>query len=470
MSPKRFRKLFTAWLVLTDATMVTVAFVAAYRLRVAVPWPDAPANVAPFRDYLGLLAAQVLGVLAVFYFYRLYHVTRATSRIDQFYAIFGGVSIGTLLSVSVSSLAFKNSVFEVDYPRVMIVYAWVLAIVLTPAGRLVLQRLRSALQRLGIGQNRVLVVGSGEPAATVLEKIQWSPYLGYRVLGVVATDHAAVERLNVPVLGRPEDLPHLIDEHQVDEVILALPEASHETLLRLIGLAQRDEVAVKVFPDVFEIIASEVTIDDLGGLPLLNVRDVALRGWRLSFKRSIDVLGSAVGLVLCSPLMLLTALLIKLDSPGPAFYVQERMGLDARPFWMLKFRSMRADADADGPGWTVPGDPRRTRLGGLLRRLSIDELPNLINVLMGEMSLVGPRAEQPAFVQQFQARVPRYMERHRERAGITGWAQVNGLRGDTSIDERTKYDLWYIENWSIWLDLKIIVRTVLQIFSDRNAY
>jgi len=225
-----------------------------------------------------------------------------------------------------------------------------------------------------------------------------------------------------------------------------------------------------VFPDVFQIMATEVSIGDLGGLPLLTMRDVALRGWRLTVKRAMDVAISGTGLVVISPLMLLTALLIKLDSRGPVFFVQERTGLDGRPFLMLKFRSMRQDAEAHGPGWTTEDDPRRTRLGSIIRKLSVDELPQLINVLLGDMSLVGPRPEQPAYVEQFRRNIPRYMDRHREKAGLTGWAQVNGLRGDTSITERTKYDLWYIENWSLWLDINIIIRTVLQGLTSRSAY
>jgi exopolysaccharide biosynthesis polyprenyl glycosylphosphotransferase len=181
---------------------------------------------------------------------------------------------------------------------------------------------------------------------------------------------------------------------------------------------------------------------------------------------------SGLGLVLLSPFMLFVAILIKLDSPGSVFYAQERMGLDAVPFRMLKFRSMRADAETQGPGWTTEDDPRRTKLGTIIRRFNIDELPQLFNVLMGDMSLVGPRPERPVYVEQFRQQIPRYMDRHREKAGMTGWAQVNGLRGDTSIAERTKYDLWYIENWSLALDLKIIIRTILQTLfnTNRNAY
>jgi len=283
--------------------------------------------------------------------------------------------------------------------------------------------------------------------------------------------HPPESILGVPVLGTTDDLPRLIDEHGIHEVIIALPEASHQETLGIIALCDRSTISVKVFPDVFQFIAGQVTIDDLGGLPLLAVRDVALRGWKLTVKRAVDILGSGALLVLSSPLMLLVAILIKLESPGPVFYAQERMGLDARPFPMLKFRSMRKDAESEtGPVWAKPGDARRTRLGGLIRKLSIDEFPQFINVLIGDMSLVGPRPERPFFVEQFRQNIPRYMDRHREKAGLTGWAQVNGLRGDTSITERTKYDLWYIENWSLLLDFKIILRTALRALNDRNAY
>jgi exopolysaccharide biosynthesis polyprenyl glycosylphosphotransferase len=215
--------------------------------------------------------------------------------------------------------------------------------------------------------------------------------------------------------------------------------------------------------------AAGVTVDDLGGLPMLTVRDIALRGWNLTLKRIMDIVGSAFALITFSPLMLFVSILIKLDSPGPVFFIQERVGLDGKPFPMLKFRSMRQNAEQAG-SWTVKNDPRRTRLGSLVRKISVDELPQFINVLVGEMSLVGPRPEQPKYVEEFQKRIPRYMERHREKAGLTGWAQVNGLRGDTSIEERTKYDLWYIENWSIWLDIKILLRTVIRGWFDPSAY
>jgi exopolysaccharide biosynthesis polyprenyl glycosylphosphotransferase len=214
-----------------------------------------------------------------------------------------------------------------------------------------------------------------------------------------------------------------------------------------------------------------LTVDDLGGLPLLGVRDIALRGWKLSLKRGLDIVGAFFGLILLSPFLLLTSVLIYLSDRGPVFFCQERVGMDGKPFPMIKFRTMRRDAERLGK-WTTPDDPRKTRLGVFMRRMNWDEFPNLINVLYGQMSLVGPRPEQKQFVEEFRETIPRYMERHREKSGMTGWAQVNGLRGDTSIEERLKYDLYYVENWSLWFDLKIILRTIAQtiLFRNRNAY
>jgi exopolysaccharide biosynthesis polyprenyl glycosylphosphotransferase len=475
MKKDRMKALFAVMLAVSDMLMAMLAFVLAYFIRREVHWPNPPQNLAPLQSYLGMLAVQVVSILFVFFLYRLYHQRRAVSRVDEFYAVFGAVSIGMMMSVAVSALTFKNSALEPDFSRVMIIYAWVLTIALVMAGRIVHRSLQARARNVGWGRDRVLLVGTGDVAQMILQKIQWSPWLAYEVVGLVAKNgngsHPPENILGVPVLGATDDLPRLIDERGIHEVIIALPEASHQETLGIIALCDRSSISVKVFPDVFQFIAGQVTIDDLGGLPLLAVRDVALRGWKLALKRAVDVLGSAILLVLSSPLMLLVAILIKLESPGPVFYAQERMGLDARPFPMLKFRSMRQDAESEtGPVWAKPGDARRTRLGSLIRTLSIDELPQFINVLIGDMSLVGPRPERPFFVEQFRQNIPRYMDRHREKAGITGWAQVNGLRGDTSITERTKYDLWYIENWSLLLDFKIILRTALRAFNDRNAY
>ena len=352
----------------------------------------------------------------------------------------------------------------------MIGYGWALTIAFITLGRVLHAQVRAGFRQRGWGRDRVLVVGTGDVGVMIFHKIQSNPGLGYEAVGFVTVNGPSDASLGLPILGQAADLAPLIHKHQIDEVIIALPEATHREILMLISECERGKVTIKVFPDMFQYMASQVSIGDLGGLPLLTVRDIALRGWRRTAKRLMDIVGAICLLIPLSPLMILMAILIKLDSRGPVFYAQERMGLDARPFLMLKFRSMRQDAEAGGPGWTVKGDSRVTRLGRVIRHFNVDELPQLINVLIGEMSLVGPRPERPVYVNQFRRSIPRYMDRHWEKGGITGWAQVNGLRGDTSIPERIKYDLWYIENWSLLLDIKILIRTVFNFFRLPNAY
>lgn len=463
MTNQRIRGILSITLVILDATMVAVAFVLAYQLRATIPWPNELASQAPLSAYSGLIAAQVVGVVILMFIYRQYYIPRAISRVDQFYSIFAAVSIGTMMAVAISVFSFKNSIFEVDFPRAMIIYAWMFSIMLIMLGRITHQVVRNKLRDRGIGKDRLLVVGTGDVAEIILQRIAWSPFLGYEVVGVIDGDLENEELLGVPIIGEPEDLPDLIEKHAIDEVIIAIPEKGHREVMRVISYCERGRVTIKVFPDFFQFMASEADIDDLGGLPLLSIRDFAMRGYLLFFKRIMDIVGSIIGLIVLSPLMMLTAIAVKLESPGPVFFVQERMGLDGKPFLMIKYRSMRQDAEKHGPGWTTKDDPRRTKLGALMRKIDADELPQFVNVLLGEMSLVGPRPEQPYYVNLFRESVPRYMERHREKAGMTGWAQVNGLRGDTSVIERTKYDLYYTENWSILLDIKILLRTVWQL-------
>jgi exopolysaccharide biosynthesis polyprenyl glycosylphosphotransferase len=457
-----FLNLLTA---LIDATMAAAAFAAAYWLRRVTEYPR-PLNPRPFSYYSGMLVIHVASLLLTFFFYRLYHFKRGLSRIDKTYVIMAAVSFGTIASVAVTSFLYKN---ELDYPRAIILYAWLLTILFTVVGRLMTDYLHSRVRRAN--PTRVLIIGAGDIGRLLLQKMTQSPNLGYEVVGFVDDTPGRKEIAGLPVLGPTAQVSFLIRENNVQEVIIGLPEASHAQTLDLISQCEREKATVRVFPDVFQIMTSGISIDDLNGLPLLTIRDPALRGWRFAVKRTMDMVVSALTLVLISPILLLVAVIVKLDSPGPVFYAQERMGLDARPFPMLKFRSMRADAEEEtGPIWAKKDDPRRTRVGSLIRRYSLDELPQFINVLLGDMSLVGPRPERPVFVEQFRQTVPRYMERHKEKAGLTGWAQVNGLRGDTSVMERTKYDLWYIENWSLLLDLKILIKTAFSIFRDENAY
>jgi exopolysaccharide biosynthesis polyprenyl glycosylphosphotransferase len=413
---QRASLLFTISLAIIDTLMAGLAFFVGYQLRLQSDHE----SIEPFSAYMGMMLVHIIAILIVFFFYRLYHRQRSLSYVDQFYAIFGAASVGIIIAIAFISFFFKN---QLDYPRLMMVYVWILTILFTSFGRMIQSWLQLALQARSWGAARVLIVGTGEVGRIVMQKIQRLPELGYRVVGF-ADDETRVKAVqNSPILGRTDDLPDLIASEKIDEVIIAMPEATHQEILRIVSKCDRGKVSIKVFPDVFQIMASEVTIGDLGGLPLLTVRDTAMRGWQLTLKRVIDVVFSAVGLVLLSPIMMLLSVLIKLESEGPVFFTQERMGLDGKRFMMLKFRSMRADAEREtGPVWAKPDDDRRTRLGAIIRRFSIDEFPQLTNVLLGEMSL------------------------------------------------RTKYDLWYTENWSLALDFRIMIRTVIQIFYDRNAY
>jgi len=464
---RRSRILFVFSLVLMDTAMSLLAFFIAYLIRL---W--ARGSEIGRSDYLLLAGTQLAATLLVFFFYKFYHRRHAALLMDEVYRLFAAVTVATLITIAFVSFALRDTL---QIQRMMLLLAWAAGILTLTLGRIVHGRAQRVLQRRGIGAEQVLIIGTGEVGRMIWQKIQHTPGLGYRVVGFVEASFeggapSSVQVMGLPVFGVVGDLPKIIEGHGIDEVIIGLPEATHQELVGIISQCEREKVSIRVFPDVFQIMASEVTISDLGGLPLLTIRDVALRGWKLTLKRIVDMAFSGIFLLVAAPIMFFTAMLIKLDSRGPVFFAQDRMGLDAKPFKMLKFRSMRTDAERNGPGWTTKDDPRRTRVGAFIRKTSIDELPQFINVLMGDMSVVGPRPEQPTYVEQFRRSIPRYMERHREKAGLTGWAQINGLRGDTSIAERTKYDLWYIENWSLWLDFKIILRTAFRSLGDKSAY
>ena len=326
-SKAQIQTILALTLLLTDAAMAALAFMMAYWLRQRIPWPDRAEGMGSLSAYAGIIAAHVVSILAVFAFYRLYRFTRTGGRVDEFYAIAASSTVGTLMGVAVSRLAFQNSPLELDYSRGMVLYGWVATIVLVTLGRLTHGWVRARLSRRGVGRDRVLIVGTGDVARMISQKIQSNPGLGYEVVGFIAVNGQERSPVCVPVLGQPPHIADVIAEQRVDEVIIALPEASHAEILALMSECERGKVTIKVFPDVFQIMASQVSIGDLGGLPLLTVRDVALRGWRRVAKRAMDIAVAATALVLVSPVLMLMALLIKLDSPGPVFYVQERTGL-----------------------------------------------------------------------------------------------------------------------------------------------
>jgi Undecaprenyl-phosphate glucose phosphotransferase len=327
--------------------------------------------------------------------------------------------------------------------------------------------------RAGIGLKRVLIAGSGELGRLVADKILEHRELGYQIIGFV-DDRAAGDHLGyrgLPLLGTIDDAAEISQRETIDHLYIALPPEQHLRMIELIESTSREIVDVKVVPDLLQVIALRARLEDLDGIPVINVNDVPLQGFNSVVKRAIDIAISLAALTIFGIPLAAIALMVRLTSIGPVFYRQERMGLDGKPFSIVKFRSMHDGAEKDtGPVWAQKNDPRVTALGRFLRRSNIDELPQLWNVLTGDMSIVGPRPERPHFVEQFRHRIPQYMLRHKVKAGLTGWAQVNGWRGNTPLEKRIEYDLYYIENWSVRLDLKIMWLTIVKGFFHKHAY
>ncbi len=454
---------------LIDIVAITAAFALAYWLRFSTditPKFTEPDNAT----YATMLGVTLVVMVFTFYFSRLYNLKRGASRVDEFYKTAAAVSMGTVVSLALNSVILGD---DFVYSRQILLVGWLLAILFVTAGRLVYSVAVGELRKHGVGRARVLVIGTGPTAYTVAARLEWHPTLGYKVVGMIENTTQEVQPGRsigkVPVVGNLSDLVQIIRRERVDEMIVALQGASDIDLRNILSLVKDETVSIKIYPDAFQLLTqNEVSVGELSGLPLLSVRDVALRGWNRRVKRAFDILFSSAVLIITSPILLLIAIAVKLSSPGPVFFIQPRVGLDNQPFRLVKFRSMRMDADPSG--WTTVNDPRRTKIGTLIRRFSLDELPQFFNVLIGEMSIVGPRPEQPEYVREFAEKIDDYLRRHREKAGITGWAQVNGFRGDSSIELRTALDLYYVENWSVLFDLKIIVRTIITIFRGKNAY
>jgi Undecaprenyl-phosphate glucose phosphotransferase len=336
--------------------------------------------------------------------------------------------------------------------------------------RTVLHRLRAR----GYNLRHVMVVGSGVLAQRVLQILEQQVVFGFRIKGVVVheRDRAMLgDHLGTtPILGTIRQLPQLLKNHAIDQVIVALPMSQLGALKRLMRLLSRETVDVRLVPDVNQYMTLCGSVEEFRGLPIINLQSSPLLGWDMVTKRLFDIIMASLLVVVFSPVFAIVALVLALSEGRPIFFKQMRVGLDGRKFSMFKFRSMRPDSEKAGACWTLPNDPRRTALGAFLRKYSLDELPQLFNVLKGDMSLVGPRPEQPRFIEQFRREIPRYALRHKIKAGMTGWAQINGLRGNTSIQERIELDLYYIENWSLLLDIKILLRTLLGGFVSPNAY
>ena len=457
-----------AVLLASDELATFLALSGAYFLRFRAEIVPVTKGIPDASSYYRLFPLIALLWPVVFYFYGLYQIRRNRSRVDEGLAVLVATGLSTLL---LSGLATFYRGFS--YSRLVLVLFFGLDVLFVFAGRTAIRRYLEEAWRHGVGVRRVLVVGAGRLGRAVVDKFLEHPETGLRAVGFVddAPEKRGADYRGVPILGTTGEVARLVDAHGVDTVFLALPLDAHRTMLAVLKDVGRTVAEVHVVPDLLQYITFRAGVEDLDGLPVVHLTQVPLSGWMSLVKRALDIGISAGALAVLSPLFAGIAAAIRLSEGGPIYYRQRRMGLDGRPFDILKFRSMVVGAEEGlGPTWASPEDPRRTAVGAFLRRWSLDELPQLVNVFKGEMSLVGPRPERPEFVREFKEKFPQYMLRHRVRSGITGWAQVHGWRGNTSLSKRIEYDLYYIDNWSLSLDIKILWMTLRHGFRHRNAY
>jgi len=464
---KRHHQLFVALRVIFDMAIVAVAFAGAYSIRFGSP------KTFPYAELPAPEETLIVGALAcvlwplVLRSLGLYRPQRQRSALDEIFSVFTATVVAGLMLV-----ALTYFIRESRYSRGALLIFTALSFVGVGLTRFVFKEVFQELRRRGYNLRFVLVLGAGRLSRQVLEQIELHRELGFRPVGVLSLTRKRVGTsvAGVQVLGTLRDLKDVLSQQQVDQVLVALPSRSAHRLPRIMEVCANTTVDVKLVPDVYQYATLFGGLEEFGGLPIVNLQSSGVLGLNALVKRMFDLAFAALFVVLLSPLLLLLSLLVKLGSRGPVLFAQERVGLDGKPFRMLKFRTMRLDAEEAGPSFALQKDPRATRLGAALRKLSLDELPQLFNVLRGDMSLVGPRPERPVFIERFRKRIPRYQLRHMVKAGMTGWAQIHGLRGNTSIEKRVEYDLYYIEHWSLLFDLKILARTVAFGFLSRNAY
>jgi Undecaprenyl-phosphate glucose phosphotransferase len=464
---KRHNQLFTALRVLLDMLLVGVAFWGAYALRFGSPrtWPY-PELPQPRETLIVAAAALILWPLSL-QAVGLYRPQRQKTPLDEVFGVFKATLAAGLLLV-----ASAYFVRETRYSRGTLALFTVLSFIGISLERVFFKEVLQGLRRRGYNLRYVLVLGAGRLARQVMEQIDLHRELGFRPVGCLSLARKRVGTSvgGVEVIGTLRELRQVLTRGGVDQVLVALPSRSMHHLPAIMEVCADTTVDVKLVPDLYQYATLFGGLEEFGGLPIVNLQSVGVLGINALAKRAFDVILSAVFLAALAPVLLLVSVLVKLTSPGPVLYRQERVGLDGKPFRMLKLRTMRDGAEEDGPRFAGPGDDRVTAIGSFLRRTSIDELPQLLNVLKGDMSLVGPRPERPVFIDKFRRHIPRYQLRHMVKAGMTGWAQIHGLRGQTSIEKRVEYDLYYIEHWSLLLDLRILARTIAFGFLSRNAY
>ena len=459
---------------ISDGIVAALALGLAYWVRFDLKIPryiPGGEGTAEPRHYLA--AAIVIGVTVVvtFLFMGQYRHRRGVQFIDEWLSMLGGLVVAAVVILAMLGL-YREGQFGFLYSRTTYLYWVLLAAVLLSLSRFAVRRYVSS-QRARRGADRALVVGWGAGADLLVQRMRMFPEYGYRLVGILADEFpAGTEVGGVKVIGRPGELSRVVTNRNVSVVFLALANATQDELLALMDSCRDCAVDFRIVPRMLELLTTQMASDDLAGVPLLQVRHgLDIDESKVIFKRLFDILVGGAGLLLISPLLAVLALAVRFSSPGPILLHQERVGLGGRPFLMHKFRSMREDAEVEsGPVWAIEDDPRRTPIGRVLRRLSLDELPQLWNIVVGEMSLVGPRAERHGFVAEFSRSLPRYGDRHSVRPGLGGWAQANDLRGQTPVEERLIYDLYYIENWSLAFDIKIILITLARVWTHKNAY
>ncbi len=464
------QKYFNKLLVLLDAIVIAAAYWFSWFLWLSgyVKENDPGIGILSVETYFAALVAIVPGYLILYNTFDLYSSKRTAKTVYEIFNIIKANTVG-LLAVMVVLYAINIP----DFSRGMVGVFYGINIV---AESLMRKSVRYGLRRMrrkGYNVKHILLVGYSRAGEEYINKIKANPEWGYEVCGIL-DDHVPVGAVykGVRVTGEIDALHTVLTDNQLDEIGITLSLSDYDRLEAIVKICEKSGVHTKFIPDYNSVIPSRPYLEDLDGLAVVNIRRVPLNNMaNMLIKRLVDIAGAVVAIVLCSPFMLTAAIAVKMTSRGPLIFKQERVGLHNKPFQMYKFRSMEVQSDVDEKkGWTVKNDPRVTKVGRILRSTSIDELPQLFNVLKGDMSMIGPRPERPLFVEKFREEIPRYMIKHQVRPGITGWAQVNGYRGDTSIKKRIEYDLYYIENWSMAFDIKILFLTFFRGFINKNAY
>lgn len=463
------QKVFNRLMVIADAAITAASFILAYFFKFYILNSEPGPGVLPVEDYYILVLFIIPVYMFLYYSCSVYAPKRTVRRRFEVYGIIKANTIGIVVLIIIIYMIIR----EINYSRSVMALFYVFNVFFTSCFRLSLRKALRGIRSRGFNLKHILLVGYSRAAEEYIDRLNTNPQWGYVPCGIL-DNHipAGTVYKGVKVLGRLGNLEVILPENKLDEIAITLPLKDYDNLESIVDICEKSGVHTKFIPDYNSMIPSKPYTEDLMGLPVINIRYVPLTNTgNILIKRITDVAGSLLGILITSPVMLISALLIKLTSPGPVIFKQERVGLHNKSFDMYKFRSMELQSpDEEKKAWTVRNDPRVTSVGKFLRRTSLDELPQLFNILKGNMSLVGPRPERPRFVEQFKEEIPRYMVKHQVRPGLTGWAQVNGYRGDTSIRKRIEYDIYYIENWTVWFDLKIILMTFFTGFINKNAY